>query len=65
MKDKWMNIGYEEDELKPYLEPETDFGDSKRIGEALPARPCGLYATSLAVCPGKVAVAGLSSTPSG
>ncbi|EEC19479.1 map/microtubule affinity-regulating kinase 2,4, putative [Ixodes scapularis] len=31
MKDKWMNIGYEEDELKPYLEPETDFGDSKRI----------------------------------
>ncbi|XP_064484710.1 MAP/microtubule affinity-regulating kinase 3-like isoform X11 [Ornithodoros turicata] len=32
MKDKWMNIGYEEDELKPYVEPETDFGDSKRIG---------------------------------
>ncbi|KAK8756547.1 hypothetical protein V5799_000751, partial [Amblyomma americanum] len=32
MKDKWMNIGYEDDELKPYLEPETDFGDSKRIG---------------------------------
>ncbi|KAH8028255.1 hypothetical protein HPB51_014210 [Rhipicephalus microplus] len=31
MKDKWMNIGYEDDELKPYLEPETDFGDSKRI----------------------------------
>ncbi|XP_064484701.1 MAP/microtubule affinity-regulating kinase 3-like isoform X3 [Ornithodoros turicata] len=31
MKDKWMNIGYEEDELKPYVEPETDFGDSKRI----------------------------------
>lgn len=32
MKDKWMNIGYEDDELKPYVEPETDFGDSKRIG---------------------------------
>lgn len=31
MRDKWMNIGYEDDELKPYLEPETDFGDSKRI----------------------------------
>ncbi|XP_049526401.1 MAP/microtubule affinity-regulating kinase 3 isoform X8 [Dermacentor silvarum] len=31
MKDKWMNIGYEDDELKPYLEPETDLGDSKRI----------------------------------
>lgn len=35
MKDKWMNIGYEDDELKPYLEPETDFGDSKRIGIVL------------------------------
>ncbi|KAH7941435.1 hypothetical protein HPB49_013684 [Dermacentor silvarum] len=33
MKDKWMNIGYEDDELKPYLEPETDLGDSKRIGK--------------------------------
>lgn len=32
MKDKWMNLGYEEDELKPYLEPEPDFKDLKRIG---------------------------------
>nr|XP_018903357.1 PREDICTED: uncharacterized protein LOC109034582 isoform X4 [Bemisia tabaci] len=34
MKDKWMNMGYEEDELKPYQEPEPDYKDLKRI-EAL------------------------------
>lgn len=32
MKDKWMNVGYEDDELKPYVEPEPDFKDHKRIG---------------------------------
>lgn len=32
MKDKWINIGYEGDELKPYKEPEEDFADAKRIG---------------------------------
>ncbi|XP_063167948.1 MAP/microtubule affinity-regulating kinase 4 isoform X3 [Candoia aspera] len=31
MKDKWINIGYEGDELKPYREPEEDFADTKRI----------------------------------
>lgn len=31
MKDKWMNLGYEEDELKPYFEPELDFKELKRI----------------------------------
>ncbi|KAM4692858.1 serine/threonine-protein kinase MARK1 isoform 2-T2 [Discoglossus pictus] len=31
MKDRWMNVGYEEEELKPYIEPETDFSDTKRI----------------------------------
>ncbi|XP_069464694.1 serine/threonine-protein kinase MARK1 isoform X2 [Ambystoma mexicanum] len=31
MKDRWMNVGYEDDELKPYSEPETDFNDIKRI----------------------------------
>ncbi|XP_062818970.1 MAP/microtubule affinity-regulating kinase 4 isoform X2 [Anolis carolinensis] len=31
MKDKWINIGYEGDELKPYKEPEEDFADAKRI----------------------------------
>ncbi|XP_021927297.1 serine/threonine-protein kinase MARK2-like isoform X4 [Zootermopsis nevadensis] len=34
MKDKWMNMGYEEEELKPYVEPEPDYKDLKRI-EAL------------------------------
>ncbi|XP_066906977.1 serine/threonine-protein kinase MARK2 isoform X6 [Halyomorpha halys] len=34
MKDKWMNMGYEDEELKPYLEPEPDYKDLKRI-EAL------------------------------
>ncbi|KAF4525634.1 hypothetical protein B566_EDAN001234 [Ephemera danica] len=34
MKDKWMNMGYEEEELKPFIEPEPDFKDPKRI-EAL------------------------------
>uniref|UniRef100_W5NEV5 non-specific serine/threonine protein kinase n=1 Tax=Lepisosteus oculatus TaxID=7918 RepID=W5NEV5_LEPOC len=31
MKDRWMNVGYEEEELKPYIEPEPDFSDTKRI----------------------------------
>jgi len=29
-----MNLGYEDDELKPYLEPEPDYRDHKRIGES-------------------------------
>ncbi|XP_028266394.1 serine/threonine-protein kinase MARK1 [Parambassis ranga] len=31
MKDRWMNVGYDEEELKPYIEPEQDFNDLKRI----------------------------------
>nr|XP_020014873.1 serine/threonine-protein kinase MARK1 isoform X3 [Castor canadensis] len=31
MKDRWMNVGHEEEELKPYTEPEPDFSDIKRI----------------------------------
>ncbi|XP_066503386.1 serine/threonine-protein kinase MARK1 isoform X2 [Hoplias malabaricus] len=31
MKDRWMNVGHEEEELKPYVEPEPDFSDTKRI----------------------------------
>ncbi|RVE53819.1 hypothetical protein evm_001481 [Chilo suppressalis] len=34
MRDKWMNTGYEEDELRPYVEPQQDYKDHKRI-EAL------------------------------
>ncbi|KAL5008486.1 hypothetical protein ScPMuIL_014067 [Solemya velum] len=31
MRDKWMNIGYEDDELKPYVEPPADVLDPVRI----------------------------------
>ncbi|KAF5895635.1 serine/threonine-protein kinase MARK1-like isoform X2, partial [Clarias magur] len=31
MKDKWMNVGHDDEELQPYTEPEPDFNDSKRI----------------------------------
>ncbi|NP_001084256.1 microtubule affinity regulating kinase 3 L homeolog [Xenopus laevis] len=31
MKDRWINAGHEEDELKPFLEPELDIADQKRI----------------------------------
>ncbi|XP_057208222.1 MAP/microtubule affinity-regulating kinase 3 isoform X10 [Triplophysa rosa] len=31
MKDRWINAGSEEDELKPFLEPELDITDQKRI----------------------------------
>lgn len=41
MKDKWINIGYEGEELKPYTEPEEDFGDTKRIGEGRGKQGCG------------------------
>ncbi|XP_036453049.1 serine/threonine-protein kinase MARK2 isoform X5 [Colossoma macropomum] len=30
MKDHWMNVGHEEDELKPYIEPQPDYKDPKR-----------------------------------
>uniref|UniRef100_W5M109 Microtubule affinity regulating kinase 2 n=1 Tax=Lepisosteus oculatus TaxID=7918 RepID=W5M109_LEPOC len=30
MKDRWMNVGHEDEELKPYLEPEPDYKDPKR-----------------------------------
>lgn len=33
MKDRWINAGFEEDELKPYIEPELDITDQKRIGK--------------------------------
>ncbi|XP_026837185.1 serine/threonine-protein kinase MARK2 isoform X6 [Drosophila erecta] len=33
MGDKWMNMGFEEDELKPYIEPKADLADPKRIGK--------------------------------
>ncbi|XP_057694043.1 MAP/microtubule affinity-regulating kinase 4 isoform X2 [Corythoichthys intestinalis] len=31
MKDKWLNVSYEGEELKPHKEPEEDFNDTARI----------------------------------
>ena len=31
MKDKWMNMGHEDDELVPFKEPPPDIGDQRRI----------------------------------
>nr|XP_046245895.1 MAP/microtubule affinity-regulating kinase 4 isoform X1 [Scatophagus argus] len=31
MKDKWLNVGYDGDELKPHTEPEEDLNDPNRI----------------------------------
>uniref|UniRef100_A0A8C4PYW0 non-specific serine/threonine protein kinase n=1 Tax=Eptatretus burgeri TaxID=7764 RepID=A0A8C4PYW0_EPTBU len=31
MKDRWMNVSFEDDLLKPYEEPELDINDTKRI----------------------------------
>ena len=31
MKDKWMNIGCEEEELKPFIETEPDLSDPRRL----------------------------------
>lgn len=33
MSDKWMNMGFEDDELKPYIEPKQELADAKRIGK--------------------------------
>ncbi|XP_052385710.1 MAP/microtubule affinity-regulating kinase 4 isoform X1 [Oncorhynchus keta] len=31
MKDKWINAGYDEDSLKPHIEPVEDYSDAARI----------------------------------
>ena len=33
MKDRWMNVGFEDEELKPYREPSPDLNDQARIRE--------------------------------
>ena len=33
MKSKWMNVGFEYDELVPYIEPKPDLDDPERIGK--------------------------------
>lgn len=38
MKDRWMNVGHEEEELKPYIEPQPDYKDPKRTGKGMCVR---------------------------
>jgi len=33
MRDRWMNVGYEDDELKPFIDPQPDYKDPRRTGE--------------------------------
>lgn len=33
MKDRWINTGSDEEALKPFMEPELDIRDQKRIGK--------------------------------
>ncbi|CAL9694199.1 unnamed protein product [Knipowitschia caucasica] len=33
MRDRWMNVGHEEEELKPYIEPQPDYKDPQRTGK--------------------------------
>lgn len=35
MKDRWINAGSDEDDMKPFTEPELDIKDQKRIGTQL------------------------------
>lgn len=32
MKDRWINAGSDEEELKPFIEPELDIRDQTQIG---------------------------------
>ncbi|XP_034075941.1 serine/threonine-protein kinase MARK2 isoform X7 [Gymnodraco acuticeps] len=32
MRDRWMNVGHEDEELKPYIEPMPDYKDPRRTG---------------------------------
>lgn len=32
MKDRWINAGSEEEELKPFIQPDVDIRDQARIG---------------------------------
>lgn len=44
MRDKWMNIGFEEEELNPYLEPSADINDPTRIRKHKCYRCCCMVA---------------------
>ena len=54
MKDKWINSGYEETELKAHIEPVEDYSDASRIGESdgsiLSPFSCSLHLDSGVYC---------------
>lgn len=54
MKEKWINAGYEGDELKPHIEPVEDYSDPARIGRSAgllsAARYCSWCCLLLPVC---------------
>lgn len=52
MKDRWINTGFEEDELKPYTEPELDITDQKRIGKNNTTSDVDSVCLCLSVFPG-------------
>lgn len=35
-----MNVGYEEEELKPYIEPQPDYKDPKKTGRERNTQKC-------------------------
>lgn len=37
MKDRWINAGFDDKALKPFVEPELDIRDQKRIGNIFSA----------------------------
>ena len=43
MKDKWMNMGYEEEELLPFIEPVMDMADQKRIDSLVQVIGVGFF----------------------
>ena len=51
MKDKWMNIGHEDDELVPFIEPTPDYNDSNKIGK-LYRDLCGAGSHAQRMAPG-------------
>lgn len=57
MKDKWINYGFDGEELKPHTEPEDNFNDTSRIGESLSLsylylQTCCSPTLTDSVCPG-------------
>lgn len=50
MRDRWMNVGFDDDDLKPYQEPPKDLNDPVRIGIPYPYRVPSLVFSFLVSC---------------